>query len=295
MNETRSRAVEILATGPLALIQDLGRPGLAALGISRSGAADRGALRLANRLLANDEGAAAIEVLLGGLAMRPITDLLVAVTGADVPITIEGRTAPHHSVLHVRAGEVLTIGTATRGLRAYVAVRGGLAVPPVLGSRSRDTLSGIGPAPLQAGQTLPIGHPPSVYPVVAAVSVRHSKGCEAVLPVSPGPRMDWISDVQELVGAKWHVSHRSDRIGVRLEGPQLRRPRGLAGQELPSEGLVRGAVQLPPGGGPVVFGPDHPTTGGYPVVVVLGSTAADRAAQLRPGDVVRFALRTDEK
>jgi len=295
MKQNCSRALEVLATGPLALVQDLGRPGLASLGISRSGAADRSALKLANRLLANEEGAAGVEVLLGGLVVRAITAVLVAVTGTDVPVTIDGRTAPHHSVLHLRAGEVMSIGTATRGLRAYLAVRGGLAVPPVLGSRSRDTLSGIGPPPLTAGQLLPIGEPPSGrHPVVEFVPVRHCSGrCEAVLPVTPGPRADWIADLRELEKATWRVSDRSDRIGVRLKGPQLRRPRALGRQEeLPSEGLVRGAVQIPPAGEPVVLGPDHPTTGGYPVVAVLGSTAADGAAQLRPGDVVRLALRT---
>ncbi|HEX5532145.1 MAG TPA: biotin-dependent carboxyltransferase family protein [Actinomycetales bacterium] len=293
MNENRSRAVEILATGPLALVQDLGRPGLAALGISRSGAADRGALRLANRLLANDEGTAAIEVLLGGLAIRPVTNVLVAVTGADVPITIGERTAPHHSVLHLRAGEVMTLGTATRGLRAYVAVRGGLAVPPVLGSRSRDTLSGIGPAPLQAGQTLPVGDPPATHPVVEAAPVLGSVSRfarEVVLHAAVGPRVDWVADPEQLTGLSWTVSEHSTRVGLRLEGAPLARPDHLSSAELDSEGIVRGAVQIPPHGRPVVFGPDHPVTGGYPVVAVLRDSELDRLGQLRPGQRVRLRV-----
>jgi biotin-dependent carboxylase-like uncharacterized protein len=293
MNENPSRAVEILATGPLALVQDLGRPGLAALGISRSGAADRGALRLANRLLAHDEGAAAVEVLLGGLAIRPVTDVLVAVTGAGVPITIEGRTAPHHSVLHLRAGEIMTLGTPTRGLRAYVAVRGGLAVPPVLGSRSRDTLSGIGPAPLGAGQMLPVGDPPTAHPVVEAVPVPGSGPPftgEVVLHAAVGPRVDWVADPDQLTGLGWTVSQQSNRVGIRLEGAPLARPPHLSRAELESEGIVRGAVQIPPSGQPVVFGPDHPVTGGYPVVAVLRDSELDRLGQLRPGQRVRLRV-----
>lgn len=283
--------VEVLATGPLVLVEDAGRPGLAAIGVGPSGAADRTSHALANRLVGNLASAATLEVTLGGLALRFRERAVVALCGAAVPATIDGMPVGMNAPVPVPAGGVLRLGLAARGLRTYVAVRGGVGPDAVLGSRSRDTLAGIGPPPLRPGDELTVGAPVAGrWPVPGVAPVRHAPGelrpgerAGAVLEVLPGPRADWF-----LPGA-WHalralrtVSADSDRVAIRLDGQAVPRRAG----ELPSEGLVRGAVQVPPDGRPVVFLADRPVTGGYPVIGVLRADDVDRAAQLRPGDRV---------
>ncbi len=281
------RALEVVRVGPLALVQDLGRPGHAAVGVPRSGAADRAALRLANRLVANDEGAAAVEVLLGGLAVRAHGLRTVALTGAAAPADVDRTPVAHHSVITLRPGQTLTLGPPPTGLRSYLAVRGGLVVDAVLGSASSDTLSGLGPAPLAAGDVLTVGAEPDRPWLLDLAPVAPPTGDPVTLRAVRGPRADWIADPAALTHTTWTVSSRSDRVGMRLEGEPLRR---TDRPELPSEGMVRGAVQVPPGGEPVVFLADHPVTGGYPVVAVVVDTDVDRAAQIRPGQSVRFRL-----
>jgi KipI family sensor histidine kinase inhibitor len=282
--------VEVLAPGVLTLVQDAGRPGLAAVGVGRSGAADRGALRLANRLVGNRADAAVLEVLLGGTELTFPAGGVVALAGAEVPAWVGARPVAPHTATRVPPGGVLRLGHATRGLRVTVAVRGGVAVPPVLGSRAADQLSGIGPAPLRAGDVLPVGaavqdaaqpwpDPPRAWPAA---------GEPVVLRVRPGPRLDRFPAgvLDRLCATPWTVTPASNRVAVRLDGPPLPR---LDRGELPSEPLVPGAVQVPPDGLPVVFGADHPVTGGYPVPAVVEAASVDAAAQLRPGDAVRFA------
>ncbi len=282
-------ALEVLATGPLVLVEDAGRPGLAAVGVGRSGAADRGAHRLGNRLVGNDDGAASLEVLLGGLVVRARGRLTVALTGAHAPAHRDGRRVPHAAVVDLPDGAELRLGSPAAGLRTYLAVRGGIAVTAVLGSRSTDTLSGLGPPPVSAGDVLAVGAAPSAFPTVDHVPhPRHDEGT-ATLHVLPGPRTGWVGGLAALTGTRWEVGAESDRIGLRLTGARVDRVPRHQGAELASEGMVRGAVQLPPGGQPVLFLADHPVTGGYPVVAVLTETAADRAAQLRPGDPVHLA------
>ena len=279
--------LRIQSAGPLTLVQDLGRPGHAALGVTRSGAADRGALRLANRLVANPEDAAGLEVTFGGLRLRALRDLVVAVTGAGTPVDIDGRGADMQAPLVLRASQVLSLGAPSEGLRTYVAVRGGVDVRPVLGSRSRDTLSGLGPEPLQEGDELAVGPAPELPPSVDLAPVR-APG-PARLRVVLGPRDDWFDDAAVLLEGQWEVTANSDRVGLRLRrsghGRLLTR---IDDAELVSEGVVRGAVQVPPGGEPVLFLADHPVTGGYPVVAVVVDADTDRAAQLRPGERLRF-------
>jgi KipI family sensor histidine kinase inhibitor len=280
------RALEVVEVGPLALVQDLGRPGHAAVGVPRSGAADRAALCLANRLVANDdEGAAAIEVLLGGLALRAHGLRTVALAGAPAPATVDGTPVAHHSVVTLRPGQTLALGPPPTGLRTYLAVRGGLAVDDVLGSVAGDTLSGLGPAPLQPGDVLAVGPEPEHPWLLDLAPVAPPTGGTVTLRAIPGPRADWVADPTALTRTTWTVSSRSDRVGMRLEGDPLRR---TDKRELPSEGMVRGAIQVPPGGEPVVFLADHPVTGGYPVVAVVVDADVDRAAQVRPGQSVRF-------
>jgi biotin-dependent carboxylase-like uncharacterized protein len=201
-----------------------------------------------------------------------------------VLLTAGGRPAGLNAPVILRAGEELALGLPPVGLRSYVAVRGGVDVPAVLGSRSTDRLSGLGPAPLTAGDRLPVGGLAGEEPVVDVAPVRWP---EPVLRVLPGPRRDWLTDRAwaDLTGAPWTVSSDSDRVGLRLTGPRLAWARD---DELPSEGLVPGAVQVPPDGAPVLFLADHPVTGGYPVLAVVTRADLPAAAQLRPGDTLTF-------
>ncbi len=276
-------------TGPQALVQDLGRPGYATQGVPQSGAADRAALRAANRLVGNPESYAGIEITLGGLAVRMEAAVWCAVTGAPGTVLVDDRPDGSHHPLRLRAGQRLTIGAPTTGLRHYLAVRGGILVPAVLGSRSTDLLSGLGPAPLRPGDRLPVGRTPLRLPVadVTPPPAPTDPGRAVVLRVSAGPRIDWFTAAarRALLDHTWTVGPDSDRTAVRLHGEPL--PRRVRG-ELPSEGMIRGAVQVPPSGHPLIFGPDHPVTGGYPVIAVVTTTDCDRAAQLRPGDRVRL-------
>ncbi|MEU8775632.1 biotin-dependent carboxyltransferase family protein [Streptomyces sp. NPDC048606] len=282
----------VVRPGALTTLQDPGRPGYAHLGVPRSGALDTAAHALANRLLGNPVGAATLETTLDGVRLRAPAPVTVAVTGAPCPVRIDGRPVAWGAPVRLAAGAELDVGRAESGVRAYVAVRGGFAVPPVLGSRATDLLSGLGPPPLRAGTVLPVG-PPGPDPVAGADTPRlPGPPTELVLPLRPGPRADWFTgaSLARLLSARYRVAAASNRIGLRTEaGPPLERARG---GELPSEGMVLGAVQVPPDGMPVVFLADHPVTGGYPVVgVVPPGPALDAAAQARPGTPIRFVRR----
>lgn len=281
-----SGVLTVISPGALALVEDLGRPGLASLGVGASGAFDRGAHRLANRLVGNPAGAASLELLLGGACFSMGRSSWIAVTGAWGPVTASGRAVEPHTPTAVHAGDVLEFGPATSGLRYSLAIRGGIAAEPVLGSRSRDTLAALGPAPLAAGDQLPIGdEPASPVPAVDLVPIDPPPAGDVVLEVSPGPRRDWFEPdaVEALHRTRWTVAARSDRTGVRLDGPALARSR--AG-ELPSEGMVPGAIQVSPDGAPTILAVDAPVTGGYPVLAVVLSRSLDRLAQARPGQGV---------
>lgn len=283
------RTLTVVTPGPLTLVEDLGRAGLAAVGVPRSGAADPAALVRANRLVGNARGAAGLEVTLGGLAVTFDAATAFALVGAVPPADLDGRPVPAGVPVRAPAGATLTLGTPARGLRTWLAVRGGLDVPDVLGSRSRDVLSGLGPAPLSAGDVLALGLEFDGLPDVTAEPAdgEATQGATVTLPATPGPRLDHLDEAgrHALWHQEWDVSADSNRVAVRLDGLPLTR----AGTgELPSEGVVLGAVQVPHDGRPVLFGPDHPVTGGYPVVAVLTATGVARAAQLRPGDRVRL-------
>jgi biotin-dependent carboxylase-like uncharacterized protein len=290
-----SAALRVRATGPQALVEDLGRPGRAEIGVGRSGAADRAALRRANRALANDEGAAAVEVLLGGLEVEAVGgSVLACVTGAPAPVVLDGRPVGCEALVRIPQGSVLRVEAPARGLRSYLAVRGGLHVPEVLGSRSHDVMAGVGPAPLQKGDLLPVGPPPTAYPVVDQLLPADIAAPDepVVLEVVRGPRDTWVRDADLLVRTVWRASERSNRVGMRLDGEgEVRLEHADRDRQLPSEGACRGAVQVPPSGEPVVFLADHPVTGGYPVVAVVVDADVDRAAQARPGQEVRFRWR----
>ncbi|MEU5770543.1 biotin-dependent carboxyltransferase family protein [Streptomyces asoensis] len=280
------RALFVVRAGALTTVQDRGRPGHAHLGVPRSGALDAPAAALVNRLVGNTSDAAVLETTLDGCALRPRSDVTLAVGGAPCRVTVDGRPAAWGSTLRVRAGAVLDVGRAVTGVRAYVAVAGGIVVEPVLGSRSTDLLSGLGPPPLTDGAVLPLGGDRAPHARVDAAP-QPAPPAELVLRVTPGPRADWFTPdaLRAFVSRTFHVSSASNRIGLRTEGPALERARS---GELASEGMVLGAVQVPPAGRPVVFLADHPTTGGYPVIGVVRTADLAAAAQAAPGTPVRF-------
>jgi biotin-dependent carboxylase-like uncharacterized protein len=279
--------LEILKTGPLALLEDLGRPGLAHMGVTRSGAADRRSHSLANRLVANPHDRATIEVTFGGLSARVRGgDVAIAVTGADADPSVNGLPFGTNSIHYAHDGQVISLGAPRSGLRSYLAIRGGLDAEPTLGSRSYDVMSAIGPQPLRPGDVLSIGEHTAEFPELDQAPVAPIETDLIELLVVPGPRDDWFVNPHALVQTDWVASDRSDRVGMRLVGRpmELRWP----DRQLPSEGAVRGAIQVPPNGLPVILGPDHPVTGGYPVIGVVADEDIDRVAQVRPGQHVRM-------
>lgn len=305
-----SHSLEIVAPGPQSLIQDLGRPGLGDVGVSKAGAADTASARQANRLVGNSPGDAVIETILGGLTVRAHGELTLALTGAITPAEISTggdntRTAPMCSPFALHDGETLTLDQPDAGLRTYLAIRGGIDVPEVLGSRSTDVMSGIGPAPLTAGVVLPVGAIDQGRTVGAAEpstlpdAVRLGVGTAVILRITGGPRHDWFTDESQsaITSQTWTVTAESNRIGVRLatnenhkaENHEAAEPlERLTADELPSEGVVAGSLQVPPSGLPVLFLADHPVTGGYPVIGVVVPDDLPIAAQLAPGTRLRF-------
>ncbi|WP_406146918.1 biotin-dependent carboxyltransferase family protein [Streptomyces sp. NBC_01012] len=301
MSQAPEPGLEVVRAGALTTVQDDGRAGFAHLGVPRSGALDGPARRLANRLVGNAQDAAVLETTLSGCAVRVTgaRPVLAVVGGAGCRVIVDGRPAAWGAPVLVPGGAVLEAGPAEYGLRGYLAFAGGLVPEPVLGSRSADLLSGLGPPVLREGDVLPLG-PPPVLRGGDALPPGRSGGvpcadtvpwpgvpAELVLPLHRGPRDGWFTEdaLRTLTTAVYRVSERSNRIGLRTEGPALRRARD---DELPSEGMVLGAVQVPPDGHPVVFLNDHPTTGGYPVVGVIAEAALAGAAQAVPGTPVRF-------
>lgn len=270
--------------GSLTLVEDLGRAGCAHLAVPRSGAADRPAAIRADRRVGNDDGAAVLEMTLLGARLRFERDGLIALAGADMDARLDDAAVASEGAVAVRAGQVLACGAARRGVRAYLAVAGGIDTPLLLGSRSHDVLSGLGPPPLRAGDRLAVG---------AVRGVPREAGAVPVLPdvpelrFVPGPREDWFEPeaLRALMTDAWTVSTDSNRSAIRLKGDLLAR---VVDDELPSEGLVPGAIQVPPDGQPVVMLADHPTTGGYPVIGVVVPEDLWLLAQARPGGALRL-------
>lgn len=288
-----NRFVTVTDPGPLTTVQDVGRLGWAHLGVPRSGALDLPAAALANRLVGNGDGAAVLETTLGGVTLRLSTAMTVAVTGAEAVVSFDGRPVAFGEPVTAQAGTTVTVGRATVGVRSYVAVAGGFDVAEVLRSRATDILSGLGPDPLSQGDELLIGEPFGEPRGIDVPVVRRplTPLTPVTLRLMTGPRQDWFTDeaLETLTGSSYVVSPDSNRIGLRLHGPSLKR--SIDG-ELPSEGIVLGAIQVPASGQPLVFLNDHPTTGGYPVIGVVVPKDLVLCAQMRPGDEMRFRLFT---
>lgn len=287
--------LEVLQPGLQSLFQDLGRKGQTGQGVSSAGAMDKSALRAANRIVGNPSDATALEVAQGGLSLVCHQPAIVAITGAETAVSITAADGARHEArpwqpIELAEGDTLTLGATTAGVRSYLALRGGLDVAPVLGSCATDTLARLGPAPLKRGDLLHSANGP-----VTALSLGESpefdlpRAGECItLDIVMGPRSDWFTDeaLALLCEQAWQVTPHSDRVGIRLEGEH-----SLSRQyhnELPSEGTVTGALQVPASGQPVLFLADHPLTGGYPVIACVADHHLDLAGQIPPGTTVRF-------
>jgi KipI family sensor histidine kinase inhibitor len=288
-----SRALRIESVGLLATVQDLGRPGHRSQGVSRSGAMDRPSLRRANRLVGNPAATPAIEFT-AALEVKAGSPLVLGAAGSVgtmVRVDLDGERErlspgmPHT----LRTGERLELGTGASGVYGYLAVFGGIEVQRTLGSSSTDLLSGLGPAPIRSGDVVAVGHAHEAAVTVSPEPAPAPAPDETIeLEVVVGPRDDWFepASVDRFFTRAWTVSSQSNRIGIRLTGAEpLDRVRT---DELPSEGMQPGAVQVPPDGEPVVFAADHPVTGGYPVLATLTPAALTALAQRPPGSRVTF-------
>ncbi|MCW0000701.1 5-oxoprolinase/urea amidolyase family protein [Pararhizobium sp. YC-54] len=289
--------LKILSAPMPALFQDLGRFGQTGQGVSASGALDRGALKAANRVVGNPVNFPCLEITLGGFSFEITDRAVLGITGAPCPIQVRdasGRvqTAETYQPISLEPGDVVTLGHAPKGMRSYLALRGGFAVKPVLGSAATDTLAVVGPDPVSTGTVLTIEpETKGLAPVslTEAPAFDHPASGETVtLDVVMGPRSDWFTKagIATLSGQLWQITPQSNRVGIRLSGdvPLERKDKA----ELPSEGTATGAIQVPHSGQPVLFLADHPLTGGYPVIGTVAEYHLDLAGQIPVNAKIRF-------
>ncbi len=275
-------------------VQDAGRPGLAQFGVSASGAMDRASLALANEAVGNSPGTPALESSTGQVDLEACRPQTVAVVGGGPSITVrraDGRAIEwaEGTPIPLMAGDRLHVGFLAHGTFTYVAPRGGVETPRTLGSASTDTLSGLGPRALAAGDLVAVGHTAraAVRDEHLALPAPPAQG-PVVIDAVPGPREDWFTPegVRAFWDGTWTVSPQSDRVGTRLTGDQ--QVTWATDAELASHGMVAGAVEIPAGGAPVVLMADHPVTGGYPVIACVATHDLARLAQIPTGAQVRF-------
>lgn len=278
-------AIAVLRGGLCTTVQDLGRSGYRRYGVPPSGAMDPESLRLANECVGNPPEAAGLEFTWPAPALEALVDLVMALAGADFAPELSGRPVPLYQPVRWRRGEVVRFRGRRHGMWAYLAVGGGIQVPPVLESHSthvRARLGGLEGRPLRTGDVLSVGRgmgggrPPSPEPKAGPIRVL------------PGPHLGAFAPgaFERFVASAYMVSAQSDRSGYRLEGPRI--PHAGSGEIL-SQGMIPGAVQIPPDGQPIVLMRDGPTTGGYPVLAVIPEEELGRFAQYGPGQAVRFA------
>ncbi len=267
-------------------VQDGGRVGVAHLAIPTSGAFDKYSHDLANRIVGNAHSAATVESLRSSFSLISESECVLAVTGAPVNVRIDGVQLHMNAALHVPAGVTVEITSVHLAMRTYVAVRGGFVGDAVIGSQSYDELSKLGTSPLRSGSQLAVGNDyerevTSAHAVVKGVHL----SSHFVAEVSIGPRWEMFPEAQQLFSQTFTVSGQCNRIAVRLEGYSFSWDTDA---RLPSEGVVYGAIQIPVDGQPLIFGPDHPTTGGYPVIGVVSESDMSVIAQLPPGATLQF-------
>ncbi len=281
-------SLEIVKCGPGASVQDAGRYGYRRFGVSTAGAMDLQALALANALAGNPPDTAAVELPLAGAEFRVVGGpVLVAAHGPGTTLAVSGRPASERTSVQLVEGDTVMIGPPREGVYSYVAVAGGILTRPVLGSRSCHRRSGIGGDVLAPGDRLPcIGGSDNV-PLTFHGDTRYDS--RDAIRIVPGPQADYFDDAKwaRFLSSSYRISPRSDRMGLRLEGPVLRSSKG---HDIVSEGVVSGSVQVPGDGTPIVLGRDCQTTGGYPKIATVISADLDRLAQVPMGRDVRFRL-----
>jgi len=278
-------SVEVLKPGLLTTIQDRGRFGCAMLGVGRAGPMDDVAMRLANALVGNTLEAPVLEITLVGPRLRFHMPATIALTGAEFPLA-------SWQPMRFEAGDVLDVGIAHRGARGYLAIAGGWAVEPTLGSASTDVNAGIGGRPLRGGDRI-------ATHANARATVRDARwsldprpwfdaDATHAIRAMRGTHFDLLDAASRdaLFTQTFRIGKDSNRVGFRLEGPPLSLSAPL---ELISEPLAIGTLQLPPGGAPIALMAEHPTVGGYPRIAQIAAVDLPRLAQRRPGDAVRFA------
>lgn len=285
--------IEVLEPGLYTTIQDTGRYGLQHYGVAVQGAADVAALVLGNRLVGNDPGAAALEVTLSGPTLRFHVQTVIVVTGADLGAVLNGDPLPSGYTVAVRPGDTLSFSGGRRGCRAYICVAGGVDVEPMLGSRSTDPLASIGGLPhrpgepLKTGDIIPVGKPTADLSELKGRVVRWE-----FVPITftarfvLGPQHDFFPSeaIQRFINGEYTVTPASDRMGIRLEGPPVPRPR----REVLTEGQPLGAIQILPNGQPIILLAGRGTAGGYPKLGIVISPDVGVLAQARPGDRIQF-------
>jgi biotin-dependent carboxylase-like uncharacterized protein len=285
---TKLVVVEIVRAGMCDLVVDQGRPGYEYLGVPHGGAADPAALAVAIGLVGNETTAAGLELAYTGPALRFPQGGTVAITGASFSATrSRGTEVKWNETLMLEPGEILDLGAAREGCRSWLAFRGGLEVPVVMGSRSTFLPAGFGGLEgraLRHGDLLRLGEAAAAQRLLRAVPPPDRN--DNCLLVVAGPQAGLFDDagLAAFFSETYRLASASDRRGLRLSGTALSR----AGTELPSQGVLPGAVQMPPNGQPIILGWDGPVTGGYPIIAGVIRADWPRLAQLRPGDAVRF-------
>jgi biotin-dependent carboxylase-like uncharacterized protein len=285
-------AIELIRPGILSSIQDLGRFGFQEYGISTSGAMDKFALRVANLLVGNDEGEAAVEMTVLGPELRVINNVTAAFTGAAFAPRVNGDPIPMWQSLLLRAGDIVSFsaGAPDIGFRAYLALGGGIAVPLVMGSRSTHIFSQLGGQDgrvLKAGDVLRVRN--AVYPALR--SLRSDQipiyPEEILIRVIPGPQADYFTTagMETLFSGEYQITSRSDRRGYVLEGPKIEH---ACGPDIISDGILPGCIQVPGDGMPIILLADCQTTGGFAKIGTVISSDLDRLGQACAGQKVRF-------
>ena len=294
--QARGSAVTVIKPGMLTTVQDTGRWGFQSRGVPVAGPMDPVSHRLANALVGNWADAALLEITLLGPELEFEDERLVAVAGAAFDLSLDGRPAPSHAPFTVSAGSHLKCGARRLGARAYLAVSGGFAVAPTLGSRSTHLVSGmggIGGRALIAGDRLPLGDPARpqgmvLAPHAAIVALPDHHG---TLRVLPGPQVEYFAPgaLDVLQSEPYVIAPRSDRMGFRLEGPRLTHARGA---DIISDATPLGVLQVPASGQPILLMADRQTTGGYPKLATVITADMTIAGQLAPADTIRFVVCT---
>jgi biotin-dependent carboxylase-like uncharacterized protein len=279
-------AITVTEISGFVTLQDQGRIGYANIAVPTSGAFDQSSHNLANRIVGNLPGNCAIESLRGKFKFETGAELVISVTGAPASVQVNGREHEMSRAIYVPADSIVEVSPSNLGMRTYLAIRGGITGKTVMGSSSFDELSQIGTPPIKSGDKFVIDNqvagPISGDFVPSSVVTGLTK---VELEAMPAPRWEGFSNSEILFSSEFQVSSSANRIGLRLTGPELI---WNSESRLASEGVVIGAIQIPVDGMPLIFGPDHPTTAGYPVIAVVSRNSLDILAQAAPGTFVRF-------